>query len=112
MDANGAVVSADGSSGTMQYDGKELGYTVKQSVLFENNDQKVDVVYAKGSLKEDMLIFVLPPTLQKVLLDTWQSTWPKLLKIRKLRPGEDIQVVAILKKSQFMALIRLLAMRL
>jgi len=49
MDATGAVVSADGSSGTMQYDGKEVGYTVKQNVLFENNDQKVDVVYAKGS---------------------------------------------------------------
>jgi predicted nuclease with TOPRIM domain len=50
LDQTGAVVSENGASGTLQYDGKELGYSFKQSVPFENNDQKVEVVYGKGSV--------------------------------------------------------------
>ncbi len=49
LDQNGAVVSEDGSAGTVNYDGKELGYSFKQSVPFENNDQKVDIIYGKSS---------------------------------------------------------------
>lgn len=47
---DGAVVSEDAKAGTLQFDGKEIGYSVKQSVLFENNDQKVEITYAKGSV--------------------------------------------------------------
>ncbi|WP_044173816.1 hypothetical protein [Flectobacillus major] len=49
LDQNGAVISTDGTAGILQYDGKEVGYTVKQAIPFENNDQKVDVIYSKGS---------------------------------------------------------------
>jgi predicted nuclease with TOPRIM domain len=49
LDQNGAVISEDGSAGTLSFDGKELGYSFKQGVLFENNDQKVDIVYGKSS---------------------------------------------------------------
>jgi hypothetical protein len=47
---DGAVVSEDAKAGTLQFDGKEIGYSIKQSVLFENNDQKVEITYAKGSV--------------------------------------------------------------
>lgn len=49
LDQNGAVVSEDGSAGTVNYEGKELGYSFKQSVPFENNDQKVDIIYGKSA---------------------------------------------------------------
>ncbi|PWK28495.1 hypothetical protein LV89_00699 [Arcicella aurantiaca] len=49
LDQNGAVVSEDGKGGTLQFDGKEVGYSVKQGIPFENNDQKVDILYGKGS---------------------------------------------------------------
>jgi predicted nuclease with TOPRIM domain len=49
LDQNGAVVSEDGNAGTVQFEGKELGYSLKQAIPFENNDQKVDVLYGKGS---------------------------------------------------------------
>ncbi len=48
LDATGAVVSESGS-GVITIDGKEIGYTTKQGVLFDNSDQKVEVLYAKGS---------------------------------------------------------------
>jgi hypothetical protein len=50
FDKDGAVVSEDAKAGTLQFDGKEIGYSVKQSVPFENNDQKVEITYAKGSV--------------------------------------------------------------
>ncbi|MBB6005470.1 hypothetical protein [Arcicella rosea] len=49
LDQNGAVVSEDGSAGTLSNDGKEIGYSFKQSVPFENNDQKVDIIYGKSA---------------------------------------------------------------
>jgi DNA repair exonuclease SbcCD ATPase subunit len=49
LDQNGAVVSEDGKGGTLQFDGKEVGYSVKQGIPFENNDQKVEILYGKGS---------------------------------------------------------------
>ncbi|MDZ7898495.1 MAG: hypothetical protein U5N85_10795 [Arcicella sp.] len=49
FDQNGAVISEDSKAGILQYDGKEIGYSVKQSIPFENNDQEVEIIYAKGS---------------------------------------------------------------
>lgn len=49
LDQNGAIVSEDGNAGTVQFEGKELGYSLRQAIPFENNDQKVDIVYGKGS---------------------------------------------------------------
>ncbi|MCU0326945.1 MAG: hypothetical protein MUF45_17170 [Spirosomaceae bacterium] len=49
MDSNGAVLNENGTGGVMQFNGKELGYSTKQAVLFENNDQKVDLFYGKGN---------------------------------------------------------------
>jgi predicted nucleic acid-binding Zn-ribbon protein len=48
LDANGAVVE-NGTGGVVQADGKEIGYTFKQTVPFENNDQKVDLTSGKGA---------------------------------------------------------------
>lgn len=48
LDANGAVVE-NGNGGIVQADGKEIGYSFKQSVPFENNDQRVDIVSGKGA---------------------------------------------------------------
>ena len=48
LDANGAVVE-NGNGGIVQADGKEIGYSFKQTVAFENNDQKVDIVSGKGA---------------------------------------------------------------
>jgi predicted nuclease with TOPRIM domain len=50
LDQNGAVVSEDGNAGTVQFEGKEVGYSLKQAIPFENNDQKVDILYGKGSI--------------------------------------------------------------
>ncbi|MBD2701157.1 hypothetical protein IC229_10960 [Spirosoma sp. BT702] len=43
-DANGAVVSESGFGGILTFDGQELGYSIRQSVPFENNDQRVDIL--------------------------------------------------------------------
>lgn len=48
LDANGAVVE-NGTGGVIQAEGKEIGYTFKQTVPFENNDQKVDLTSGKGA---------------------------------------------------------------
>lgn len=48
LDNNGAVVE-NGNGGVVQIDGKEIGYSFKKSVPFENNDQRVDLVSGKGA---------------------------------------------------------------
>ncbi|CAH0997488.1 hypothetical protein EMA8858_03621 [Emticicia aquatica] len=48
LDGNGAVVE-NGNGGILQIDGKEIGYSFKQTVPFENNDQRVDLVSGKGA---------------------------------------------------------------
>ncbi|MES2517699.1 MAG: hypothetical protein V4585_06305 [Bacteroidota bacterium] len=50
LDQNGAVVSEDNNAGTLQFEGKEVGFSLKQGIPFENNDQKVDILYGKGSI--------------------------------------------------------------
>jgi predicted nuclease with TOPRIM domain len=47
LDANGGVVSDNANGGVLEYEGSELGYTIRQGVVFENNDQKVDIIYAQ-----------------------------------------------------------------
>lgn len=48
LDKNGAVVE-NGNGGIVQIDGKEIGYSFKKSIPFENNDQRVDLVSGKGT---------------------------------------------------------------
>ncbi|GAB3506276.1 zinc ribbon domain-containing protein [Emticicia fontis] len=47
LDANGGVISDNVNSGVLEYEGNEIGYSVRQGVLFENNDQKVDIIYVQ-----------------------------------------------------------------
>jgi predicted nucleic acid-binding Zn-ribbon protein len=48
LDTNGAVVE-NGNGGIVQIDGKEIGYSFKKIVSFENNDQRVDLISGKGT---------------------------------------------------------------
>jgi hypothetical protein len=50
LDADGAVItdSATGSS-VFNYDGKEMAYTTKGTVAYTNNDQNVEMLYARGA---------------------------------------------------------------
>ncbi|MEA5459451.1 hypothetical protein VB796_10395 [Arcicella sp. LKC2W] len=50
MDADGAVISdsATGSS-VFNFDGKEMAYTTKGTVAYTNNDQNVEMLYARGT---------------------------------------------------------------
>jgi hypothetical protein len=48
LDNNGAVVE-NGNGGVVQIDGKEIGYSFKKSIPFENNDQRVDLVSGQGT---------------------------------------------------------------
>jgi predicted nucleic acid-binding Zn-ribbon protein len=48
LDANGAVVE-NGNGGIVQVDGKEIAYSFRKSIPFENNDQRVDLVSGKGA---------------------------------------------------------------
>jgi predicted nucleic acid-binding Zn-ribbon protein len=48
LDANGAVVE-NGNGGIVQVDGKEIAYSFRKNVPFENNDQRVDLVSGKGA---------------------------------------------------------------
>ena len=50
LDADGAVItdSATGSS-VFNYDGKEMAYTTKGTVAYTNNDQNVEMLYARGT---------------------------------------------------------------
>lgn len=47
LDANGSVLSDTGIGGILTYEGEELGYSLRQPVLFENNDQRVDLTYRR-----------------------------------------------------------------
>ncbi len=49
LDANGGIISDNVTSGVLDYEGSELGYSVRQGVVFENNDQKVDIIYAQAA---------------------------------------------------------------
>ncbi|PWK16645.1 hypothetical protein LV89_04861 [Arcicella aurantiaca] len=50
MDSDGAVItdSATGSS-VFNFDGKEMAYTTKGTVTYTNNDQNVEMLYARGA---------------------------------------------------------------
>ncbi|SFD88406.1 hypothetical protein [Spirosoma endophyticum] len=47
LDANGAVVSESGIGGILLVDGNEIGYSLRQTVPFENNDQRVDLLFRR-----------------------------------------------------------------
>nr|WP_293834395.1 hypothetical protein [uncultured Arsenicibacter sp.] len=49
MDSNGAVLSENGVGGMLYYEGREIGYSIRQAVFYENNDQKVDILYRKDT---------------------------------------------------------------
>lgn len=46
LDANGGLID-NANAGVLEYEGNEIGYSIRQGVLFENNDQKVDIIYAQ-----------------------------------------------------------------
>ncbi|WP_234734368.1 hypothetical protein [Tellurirhabdus bombi] len=48
LDPNGSVLSENGVGGTLYFNGDEIGYSARQPVYFENNDQKVDVIYRRN----------------------------------------------------------------
>ncbi|AKD55515.1 hypothetical protein [Spirosoma radiotolerans] len=47
LDANGAVVSESGIGGVMLFDGHELGYSTHQTVPFDGDDQRVDILFRR-----------------------------------------------------------------
>ncbi|WP_236648750.1 hypothetical protein [Spirosoma sp. 209] len=49
LDANGAVVSESGIGGILFTDGREIGYSMRQTVPYENNDQRVAMLFRRGN---------------------------------------------------------------
>ncbi|MEZ0612176.1 hypothetical protein ACAW74_26940 [Fibrella sp. WM1] len=49
LDANGAVVSESGFGGTTWLDGREIGYSFRQTVPYENNDQQVNMYFRRDA---------------------------------------------------------------
>lgn len=47
LDANGAVLSESGIGGVLWYEGAEIGYSTRQTIAFDNNDQRVDVLFGR-----------------------------------------------------------------
>ncbi|GAB3957859.1 hypothetical protein GCM10028805_51370 [Spirosoma harenae] len=47
LDSNGAVVNESALGGILLFEGHELGYSLRQTVLFENNDQRVDINFRR-----------------------------------------------------------------
>lgn len=47
LDPTGSVLSDDRVGGTLTYEGSSIGYSLRQSVPFENNDQRVDLLYQR-----------------------------------------------------------------
>jgi hypothetical protein len=46
-DPNGAVINDMAKGGVINYNNQEIGYSLKQTVFYQNNDQKVDLFYKK-----------------------------------------------------------------
>jgi FtsZ-binding cell division protein ZapB len=46
-DPAGGVINDMAKGGVLNFNNQEIGYSLKQSVLYQNNDQKVDVYYKK-----------------------------------------------------------------
>ncbi|GAB3786864.1 hypothetical protein GCM10028818_50820 [Spirosoma horti] len=49
LDPNGAVVSESGIGGVMLFDGHELGYSTRQTVPFEGDDQRVAILFRRDT---------------------------------------------------------------
>ena len=37
------------NGGVLEYEGNEIGFSIRQGVIFENNDQKVEIIYPQGT---------------------------------------------------------------
>jgi predicted nucleic acid-binding Zn-ribbon protein len=46
-DPEGGVINDMAKGGVLNYNNQEIGYSTKQTVLYNNNDQKVDILYKK-----------------------------------------------------------------
>ena len=49
LDPNGSVLSDDRIGGTLSYEGNAIGYSMRQPVAFDNNDQSVELVYRRDT---------------------------------------------------------------
>ncbi|MEZ0485079.1 hypothetical protein [Fibrella aquatica] len=47
LDPRGAVVSESGVGGVLMIDGRELGYSIRHTVSYANNDQQVELLYRR-----------------------------------------------------------------
>ena len=47
LDVNGAVLSESGIGGVLWYEGSEIGYSTRQTIAFDNNDQRVDILFRR-----------------------------------------------------------------
>lgn len=47
LDPNGGVLNDMGRGGVLKYNGKEIGFTMKQAVPYTNSNQSVDMYYTK-----------------------------------------------------------------
>lgn len=47
LDPNGGVINDMNKGGVLKYNNQEIGYSMKQAVLYTNNDQAVDMYYKK-----------------------------------------------------------------
>jgi regulator of replication initiation timing len=50
LDVTGAVVSDSGVGGVTSFEGQEIGYSLRQTVPFENNDQEVNLLFRRETL--------------------------------------------------------------
>ncbi len=49
LDANGAVLSESGIGGVIRYEGQEIGYSIRQTVPAESNEQQVAILFRRDS---------------------------------------------------------------
>ncbi|GAB3898814.1 hypothetical protein [Spirosoma agri] len=49
LDANGSVISDSGIGGVLWYEGNEIGYSTRQTVPFENQDQRVSIFFHRDA---------------------------------------------------------------
>ena len=47
LDGNGAVVSESGIGGVLWYQGTEIGYSTRQTIALDDDDQRVDILFRR-----------------------------------------------------------------
>lgn len=59
IDPEGAIIADNVNvSGVFNQDGKDIAYTTKTSIIYSNDNQKVDILYARGQVYESGLYAV------------------------------------------------------